>query len=113
MTKFLIDVNLPSNFYLWNSENFIHQIDISKVAKDEEIWNYAKANNLTIITKDSDFSNRILLSEPPPKVIHFKFGNLKIQDFNSYLSKIWNEILEINESCKLVNVFSDHLEGIE
>ncbi len=43
------------------------QRDIDDEWSDEQIWNYAGENNLTIISKDSDFSNRILLEQPPPK----------------------------------------------
>jgi predicted nuclease of predicted toxin-antitoxin system len=81
MVKYLIDVNLPYYFSLWNDEKFIHQKDNNDEAKDDEIWKYALDNDLTIITKDSDFSNKILFHEPPPKVIHLKFGNLKMKDF--------------------------------
>ena len=72
MKRFLIDVNLPYYFSLWNNEEFIHQKDIDDEWTDEKIWNYARQNNLTIITKDSDFSHRIILNSPPPKVIHIR-----------------------------------------
>ncbi|MEZ4821876.1 MAG: DUF5615 family PIN-like protein [Ignavibacteria bacterium] len=36
------------------------------------MWEYAKENNLTIISKDADFSSRILIKSPPPKVIHIR-----------------------------------------
>jgi predicted nuclease of predicted toxin-antitoxin system len=112
MCEFLIDVNLPYYFKLWNSVKYIHQSDIDPSAKDEDIWLYAKSQNLTIVTKDSDFSNRILVSVPPPKIIHIKFGNMKFKEFHSYLSKIWYDVLDLNSKYKLVNVFSDRLEGI-
>ncbi len=38
MPKFLIDVNLPYHFSLWNSENYIHQIDINDFSIDEQIF---------------------------------------------------------------------------
>jgi predicted nuclease of predicted toxin-antitoxin system len=81
MVKYLIDVNLPYYFSLWNSEPFIHQKDINDQSSGEEIWQYAENNNLTIITKDVNFSNKILLHEPPPKVIHIRFGNMKMNEF--------------------------------
>lgn len=112
MVKYLIDVNLPYYFSLWNSEEFTHQKDINDQSSDEEIWQYAKNNNLTIITKDVDFSNKILLNEPPPKVIHIRFGNMKMNEFFGTMNKLWKDILEINHTHKLVNVFVDRVEGI-
>ncbi len=113
MKKFLIDVNLPYYFSLWNSEEFIHQRDIDDEWTDEQIWNYARENNLTIITKDSDFSHRIILQEPPPKVIHIRFGNVKMEGFFDIISTSWKEILELNNKFKLVNVFHDRIEAVK
>jgi predicted nuclease of predicted toxin-antitoxin system len=77
MPSSLIDVNLPYYFSIWNTDEFIHQKDINDEWSDEKIWNYTKENNLTIISKDSDFSNKIIMSSPPPKVLHIRFGNMK------------------------------------
>jgi predicted nuclease of predicted toxin-antitoxin system len=112
MVKFLIDVNLPYYFSLWNSGEFIHQNDINDKASDEDIWQYAKTHKLTIITKDVDFSNKILLHKPPPKVIHIRFGNMKMSEFFIVMTKLWDDSIKINETHKLVNVFVDRIEGI-
>lgn len=109
----MIDVNLPYRFSLWNSEDFIHQINIDDEWTDEQIWNYAKENNLTIITKDADFSNRIIFQEPPPKVIHIRFGNMKMREFYAFLTAIWDDVIDLSETHKLVNVFRDRIEAIE
>ena len=66
----------------------------------------------TIITKDSDFSDRILLNTPPPKVIHIKFGNLKIKPFYNLIHQLWNDVIELSETHKLVKVFDNRIEGI-
>lgn len=113
MANFLIDINLPYYFALWNSDDFIHQRDIDSKWSDEDIWRYAKSNNLTIITKDVDFSFRIMLQNPPPKVIHIQFGNLKMKPFYEVMNNLWSTILEMNSNHKLVNVFIDRIEGIE
>ena len=112
MKKYLIDSNLPYYFSLWNNESFIHQHDIDSKWKDNQIWDYAKKNNLTIITKDSDFSERIINLEPPPKVIQIKLGNIKMKEFHKIITEMWGEILELNETNKLVNVFKNRIEGI-
>ena len=72
MPKYLIDVNLPYRFGLWNTSEYIHQFDLGDDWSDEQIWDYAKKHNLTIVSKDADFSNKILLKTPPPRVIHIR-----------------------------------------
>ena len=79
---------------------------------DNLIWEYALERNLTIISKDADFSNRIMLSEPPPKVIHLKVGNMKLADFVIFIESTWVEACFLNKSNKLVNVFMDRIEAI-
>jgi predicted nuclease of predicted toxin-antitoxin system len=64
MRKFLIDVNLARYFSLWNSDEYLHIVDINDEMKDSEIWSYAKSNKLTIVTKDADFSEFALMSIP-------------------------------------------------
>ncbi|EKB51084.1 DUF5615 family PIN-like protein [Cecembia lonarensis] len=113
MARFLIDVNLPYYFSLWNNSEYIHQLDIDDTWTDAQIWEYAKKKKLTIISKDADFYNKILMTNPPPKVIHIKIGNLKIRDFHELISKNWSEVLELNKDNKLVLVYSDRIEGVK
>jgi len=54
-----------------------------------------------------------LLHKPPPKVIHIKFGDMKIREMHQTLSKIWGDICALNEEYKLFNVYKDHIEGID
>jgi predicted nuclease of predicted toxin-antitoxin system len=112
MPKFLIDVNLPYFLSLWKSDIFIHQKDIDDEWTDEQIWEYATKNQLTIITKDSDFSNKIIFQDPPPKVIHIRFGNMKMNDFHKLINKYWEDIAIASDNYKLVNVFKDRIEGV-
>src|SRR5437868_1308253 len=98
--KFLVDVNLPYYFPLWNKEEYVHQYDLGDNWPDERIWNHARAKNLTIISKDSDFSNRIMISNPPPKVIHIRIGNMKMKEFSNTISALWNDVLILNHDCK-------------
>ena len=113
MARYLIDVNLPYRFSLWNGPDYIHQNDIDQEATDSAIWAFAAANKLTIVTKDADFSNRILFHRPPSRVIHIRFGNLKMREFFTILSGTWDVVTGLSESHKLVNVFRDRIEAIE
>jgi|SRR5205807_2042502 len=112
MPRFLIDVNLPYYFSLWRGEEFIHQRDIDDTATDEKIWQYATEKNLIIVTKDSDFSDRMILHTPPPKVIHIRFGNLKMKQFFAVLEKHWSNALLLVEDNKLVALYLDRVEAI-
>lgn len=112
MAKYLVDANLPYHFSLWKGEDFTHVFDIDPRMSDKDIWTYAESNNLVIISKDSDFSQRILFQEPPPRVIHLKIGNLKLKELYQLLQVNWEQILTLSNQHKLVNVFIDKIEAI-
>jgi predicted nuclease of predicted toxin-antitoxin system len=44
-------------------------------ASDTQVWNYARSNGYTIVSKDSDFYQRSLAIGFPPKVIWVRLGN--------------------------------------
>jgi predicted nuclease of predicted toxin-antitoxin system len=44
--------------------------------EDQDIWLYAKKNNFTIVTFDSDFYDISLINGHPPKIIWIRSGNL-------------------------------------
>jgi len=110
--RYLIDANLPYYFSLWKTNEYQHIFDINDAWDDDQIWKYALENNLTIITKDSDFSNRILFRNPPPKVIHIRFGNLRMKVFFERITQCWDEAVRLSNSNKLVNIYKDRIEAI-
>lgn len=79
---------------------------------DQQIWEYARKHDLTIISKDSDFSSRILLSDPPPKVIHIRLGNMSMRQFHEAIARSWEQVLELNTTHKLVIVFNDRIMSV-
>tara|TARA_R110002050_G_scaffold270924_1_gene413991 strand:- start:290 stop:631 length:342 start_codon:yes stop_codon:yes gene_type:complete len=44
-------------------------------ATDIEIWNFARTNDFTIVTFDSDFSDIVNIKGFPPKIIWLRTGN--------------------------------------
>lgn len=77
MNGFLFDENLPVNIEFSPALKVKHVTSLKPSTTDTEIWEYTSKNHLVIVTKDADFSDRMIVSNPPPKVIHLKFGNMK------------------------------------
>jgi predicted nuclease of predicted toxin-antitoxin system len=113
MPTFLIDVNLPYFFALWNNDNFIHQRDVNDEMSDAKIWEYAIDNELIIVSKDADFSKKIIYNDPPPRVIHIKFGNLKMKEFHDVISANWSTVVDLIMTHKLINIYTDRIEAIK
>jgi predicted nuclease of predicted toxin-antitoxin system len=72
MPRFNIDVNLPRRFHLWATANFVFAKDIDPLWPDEAIWDHALENDLIIVTVDTDFYDRALISDICPKIVHFR-----------------------------------------
>ena len=49
------------------------------------IWQYARANGLAIVSKDSDFQQRSLLHGAPPKFIWLRVGNCTVKRIEEVL----------------------------
>ena len=111
MKGFLLDENLPSRVSFVPSLPVTHVSDLGASPSDSTVWEYARANSLVVVTKDADFSDRILLSSPPPWVIHLRFGNLRRKDFHAFLKKQWPQIEALLPSHKLINVYMDRVEA--
>jgi predicted nuclease of predicted toxin-antitoxin system len=99
--KFLVDVNLPKKFSYFNNENFLHIVDVNPCMTDKDIWNYALANNLVLLSKDADFFNLYLTEENHPKVVHFKIGNLTLEGLHLYFSNFWPTLVQNLEHASL------------
>jgi len=113
MSRYLIDANLPSKLAIWQGPEFDYVNTINEEWTDTEVWEHAKQNGLTIVTKDADFSHRIIVSKPPPRIIHIKVGNLRLRDFERFIESAWPSLTEISQSHKLVNVFVGRIEAVE
>lgn len=78
--KLLLDANISWRLTSVLKQHFsdclhVDNIDLSVPAKDSEIWNYAKENDLIIVTNDEDFIDLVNLKGFPPKVVLLKVGN--------------------------------------
>lgn len=113
MKGFLFDENLPRVPTLQTRLPVTHALDLGARPTDSQLWAHAEENDLTIVTKDADFSQRIVLRVPPPRVIHLRVGNMRGRDFAAWLKTVWPQIESTVATHKLVNVYRDHIEAVK
>ena len=94
--KLLFDHNLSPRLVsrlanLYPDSNHLFNLNLD-TAEDSFVWEYAKDNDFTIVTKDSDFSELTLLKGFPPKVIWIRIGNCTTKDLESLIRSHTKEI---------------------
>jgi predicted nuclease of predicted toxin-antitoxin system len=109
---FLFDENLPRRIRFTPSLPVSHVAALGGSPQDAAVWEYARAGSLAIVSKDADFSDRILVSEQPPWVVHLRIGNLRRADFHAFLAQAWPQIEALLPAHKLVNVYPDRIEAV-
>ncbi len=87
--RLLFDQNLSPRLRDLLADLFPGSIHVREVglqsADDEAVWNYAAQNELTIVSKDSDFRQRSFLFAHPPKVVWLRRGNCSTADIETIL----------------------------
>jgi predicted nuclease of predicted toxin-antitoxin system len=111
--KYLIDANLPFRVPVWELENFVFVLKINPSWNDEAIWRYAKENNRIIVTEDKDFILKQAIAGAPPKLVHVKFGNMKLTDFIDRISVVWEEVNKLIQTHTIVNIYFTKIEAIK
>lgn len=111
MKGFLLDENLPERITFVPSLPLIHARELGDNPTDSELWLHAKLQQLVIITKDADFSDRVLVSLPPPWTVRLRFGNMRRSDFHRFLAAVWPQIESLLPANKLVCVYADRIEA--
>ena len=112
MTGFLLDENLPRRLTFTPSLPVTHVTDLTALPTDTLVWEHARLHRLAIVSKDADFSDRIMLSAPPPWVVRLAFGNLRLREYHNVLSRAWPQIEALLPAHKLVIVHADRIESV-
>ena len=76
-------------------------------ANDLSIWNFAKTNNLVIVTQDSDYSDWNKLRGAPPKIVWLRCGNASVDQIQQKLRSAADRInsMESNAGVEVVEVW--------
>lgn len=94
--KLLFDENLSpklSNRLADIFPNSLHVRDVDmKSTVDPIVWDYAKSNDLIIVSKDSDMHDLSLVFGSPPKVIWIRLGNCSTSQVEQLLRREFDAI---------------------
>ena len=63
MNSLLLDENLPASLELPTNAKVFHVRELGESLSDTEIWEYAAKHKMIILTKDTDFCERVTLSQ--------------------------------------------------
>ncbi len=112
MNGFLLDENLPRRLTFNPSLPVTSTVSLGESPTDTAIWEHASDQRLVIVTKDPDFSARVLLTSSRPWVVHVRFGNLRSAAFHELLARLWPEVESRLPMHKLICLYSDRIEAI-
>lgn len=111
MNGFLFDENLPRRLTFTPSLPVTWSTALGASPSDTALWDHARDHGLAIVSKDADFSDRIMMADPPPWVVHLRFGNLRRHAFHALMAKTWPDVERLLATHKLVCVYADRIEA--
>jgi predicted nuclease of predicted toxin-antitoxin system len=87
--KLLIDENLPSGLAHTAQARFPGSAHVSSVglihADDRAVFEFARREGFTIVTRDNDFDRLSDLHGAPPKVVLLKVGNARVRQLRQLI----------------------------
>jgi predicted nuclease of predicted toxin-antitoxin system len=100
--KLLLDENLSDRIAnriidLYPGSEHVKTLALTNT-DDEIIWEYAKANDFVIVSKDADFHQRSLLYGHPPKFIYLRIGNSPTSKIVQILRDNFDKIIQFKNS---------------
>ena len=101
--KLLLDENLSDRIVyriidLYPNSEHVKTLTLTNT-DDGIIWEYAKANDFVVVSKDSDFHQRSLLYGHPPKFIYLRIGNSPTSKIVQILRDNFGTISQFGDSA--------------
>lgn len=113
MKHLLIDENLPASLAGILPLDCTHATRLGAQPTDHQLWLHARENDWTILTRDTDFFDRLMLEGPPPKVIWVRLGNIRRKDLESMLIRLWPRIITLITDADLIEIHPGSLETFQ
>jgi predicted nuclease of predicted toxin-antitoxin system len=54
-----------------------------------------------------------IMQGSPPKIIHIKFGNLKLSEFEEVINTCWAQVAELIKTHSVINIYQNTIEAIK
>lgn len=114
MQRFLIDANVPRVPSIWSPPTVEHALDLpmhdSVAWTDTQIWDLAVSHGYTLVSRDADFTNRVLVSRNAPHVVHIRLGNMRLVEFRQFIEGRWSRIAKLSADFRIVNIYRNRIE---
>jgi len=108
--KLLFDENLSPKLTGLLEKQFPGSVHVSgcglKGQSDQAVWEHARDNGFTLVSKDGDFYQRILLVGAPPKLVWLCLGNCTRDQLFDLVLKHEQDILTLEGAPEAVLILS-------
>lgn len=96
--RLIFDQNLSFKLVALLATDFPDSMHVREVnlaeADDADVWEYARENDLVIVSKDEDFHQLSFLHGPPPKVVWLRLGNCTTTEIEEALRASHSDLAE-------------------
>jgi predicted nuclease of predicted toxin-antitoxin system len=98
--KLLFDQNLSPQLVLtltdlFPDSNHVYAVDLDR-ALDSAVYEYARREGFTLVTKDADFGELNVLRGFPPKVVWIRRGNCSTATIADILRRRYDDIMNLD-----------------
>lgn len=95
--KLLFDQNLSPSLVNSPADIYPESVHVQSVGldrgDDRAVWDFARLQNLVIVTKNADFLESSLMAGAPPKVVWIRRGNCSTSDVEAMLRRHFDEAM--------------------
>ena len=106
--KLLFDQNLSPSLVDSLADIYPESVHVQSVgldrAADRAVWDFARLQNLVIVTKDADFLESSLIAGAPPKVVWIRRGNCSTSDVEAILRRHFDEATQLTQGDEVALV---------
>jgi predicted nuclease of predicted toxin-antitoxin system len=84
-----LDDLFPGSEHVFNLD--LHEVD------DQALWEFARANQFIVVSKDADFSEISMVLGFPPKLLWLRIGNCRTSDIEDLIRSNYESVLLLVE----------------